>query len=108
MLECPDPAQPADGTGMHNTRRGVVVAQGAQLVPVLIAMCEYLMRGASIRTEIEEREKERPQFNRDKLYGPLKEINDAWTEKKKALMDDKPADGAQIATWKIKVRKACA
>lgn len=106
VLDYPDPAEPSEGAGAYNTRRGVVVAQGAQLLPILISLCERVLRSASIRSDIEDQERDRPQFNRDDLYGPLKELNDAWTQKRKVFLEEKAAPGLDLAAWKDKYREA--
>ncbi|EJD52504.1 hypothetical protein AURDEDRAFT_111174 [Auricularia subglabra TFB-10046 SS5] len=108
VVDYPDPTQPLDGAGAYNTRRGVVVAQGSQLLPILLSLCERALRSASVRADIEDQERERPQFNRDDLYGPLKELNDAWVQKKKAFVDEKTAPGTDLTAWKIKYREAAA
>lgn len=45
-----------------------------------------------------------PQYNRDQLYGPLKEVNEAWAEEKKILQGNKPTDAAELKVWKPMVR----
>ncbi|KZV86570.1 hypothetical protein EXIGLDRAFT_840628 [Exidia glandulosa HHB12029] len=103
-LKIPDPAESSEA-GAYNTRRGVTIAQGVQLLPILIALCEKALRGQSVRAEIEERTAKHAQFNRDALYAPLKEVNDPWAERRKALLEEKAKEGVDLKAWKAKYKK---
>ena len=101
VFDCPDPTEP--DPNRPATRNADHVAQGMQLLPALVALCEHVIRSNTVRSEIEERSREHPQYNRDALYGPLKEVNDAWTEQKKTLRETEPKENEDATAWKAEV-----
>ena len=102
LLECPDPAE-AD-PDRRETRHSDAIAQPEQLMPPLLALCELALRGGSLHDDLDEQTRVHPQYNRDQLYGPLKEVNEAWAEEKKILQGNKPTDAAELKVWKPMVR----
>ncbi|KAH7108331.1 hypothetical protein BKA62DRAFT_681842 [Auriculariales sp. MPI-PUGE-AT-0066] len=104
VFHCADPTEP--DPDRPQTRHSDKVAHGSQLFPALLALCERVALSASVRSEIDEGASNHPQYNRDHLYGPLKEVNEAWAMEKKALQDSKPREKEDATAWKAKYKKA--
>lgn len=85
-LHIPDPLPPA--TGIHRTRAANSVTHCIQLLPILIALVECAMVGASAREEIEHGAQDAKEENR-RYYAAVKEENERWAAERDKLLVEK-------------------